>query len=159
MSLLVCCNSKNQINQDAGYCKILDTIYKNNSTDIESITRTFYIKGDTSRLSDFFAIQQQKGGKDFVIIIHDDENLNAIVLNEEKLKDFISNSRIIIKNKGKDLKYDINNLKTASMSHSVSVENGINVFSSFNEKSVSFELSNDDIDNIEKAYSKFIQEK
>jgi hypothetical protein len=143
---------------DDGYCKKLDTIYKDNSTDIQSVTRTFYKKGDMPK--NYFGLIQEIGKKDFAITLIEDNNVSCIILDSKSLKSFIDNAKTIIKNKGKDLRYDLGNLKNSFMSHSISVENGINIYSEdFQGKSVSYELSIDDINNLEIALEKFNSEK
>ena len=72
MSILtISCVNKEKITED-GYCKKLDTIYKDNSTDIESVRRTFYKKGEFGE--DFFGLSQEIGKEDFVISLIKDND-------------------------------------------------------------------------------------
>ena len=57
-ALIISCVS-NTKKADDGYSKKLDTIYKDNSTIIESVTRTFYFVGD--EVSDFLKVSQKIG--------------------------------------------------------------------------------------------------
>jgi hypothetical protein len=156
-ALIISCVS-NTKKADDGYSKKLDTIYKDNSTIIESVTRTFYFVGD--EVSDFLKVSQKIGTNEYAITIHKDNDFGTIILNKKAIKSFIENSKIIIKNKGKDLRYDLGNLKNSTLSHSVMVDNGINIYSeNLQGQSVSYELSNDDINNLEKALDKFNSEK
>jgi hypothetical protein len=158
MSILIISCVSNTKKTDNGYCKELDTIYKDNSTDIESITRTFYFLGD--KVNDFFKVSQEIGKNDYAITIHRGKDFGTIILNKKAFELFIENSKTIIKNKGKDLKYDIGNLKNSSMSASVMVDNGINIYcDNLYGEPVSYELSIDDINNLEKAFNKFNLEK
>jgi len=153
--LFISCVS-NTKKTDNGYIKKLDTIYKDNSTDIESIRRTFYFVGD--EVDDFLEVTQEIGKNDYAISIHDGEDFGTIILNNKEFNTFIENAKIIIKNKGKNLNYDIGSY--SSMSTSVMLENGINIYSeNLLGKSVSYELSIDDINNLEKALKKFNSEK
>ncbi len=153
------CN-ENKISTENGYSNKLDTTYKDNSTDIESITRTFYFKGDDGLLSDYFSLSQKVGEKDYIIAIREGEEFGGIVLNDKGFKSLIENARIIMKNKNKDLTFDISEFKTSSMSHAAGMDSGITINSqNLSGKSVSYQLSNTDIDNLEKAYQKYITEK
>lgn len=141
-----------------GYCKKFDTIYKDNSTDIESVTRTFYKKGDMGK--DYFGLSQEIGKEDFSISLIKDNDISSIIFDSKSLKSFIDNAKTIIKNKGKDLNFDLGNLHNSSMSHSIMIDDGINIYSeNLLGKSVSFELSNEDISNLEKAFYKYKKEK
>ena len=156
MSVLIIGCVSNTKKADDGYSKKLDTIYKYNSTDIESITRTFYFVGD--EVGDYLKVSQKIGENDYSIAIHKGEDFGAIILNKKDFNSFIENAKIIIKNKGKDLNYDIGSY--SSMSASVMLDNGIDIYSvNLLGKSVSYELSIDDINNLEKALKKFISEK
>lgn len=156
MSVLIIGCVSNTKKADDGYSKKLDTIYKDNSTDIESITRTFYFVGD--EVDDFLQVTQEIGKNDYAITIHKDKDFGTIILNEKDFNSFFENAKIIIKNKGKDLNYDIGSY--SSMSASVMLDNGINIYSeNLLGKSVSYELSIDDINNLEKALKKFNSEK
>jgi hypothetical protein len=58
------------------------------------------------------------------------------------------------------LRFDLGNLKNSNMTHSVGLEDGINIYSeNLLGKSVSFELSNEDLINLEKAFEKYKNEK
>ncbi len=143
---------------EVGYCDKLDTIYKNNSTDIESVTRTFYKNGEIGK--NYFSLSQEIGKEDFAISIIKDNNVSSIVIDSTSLKSFINNARIIIKNKGKDLKFDIGNLQNSKMSHSNMLDDGIYIYSeNIQGESVSYELSNEDITILEKAIDKHKKEK
>jgi hypothetical protein len=158
MSVLIIGCVSNTKKADDGYSKKLDTIYKDNSTDIESITRTFYFVGD--EVDDFLQVTQEIGKNDYAITIHKDKDFGTIILNEKAFKSFIENSKTIIKNKGKDLRYELGNLKNSTMSNSVMIENGIYIYSeNLLGQSVSYELSIDDINNLEKALKKYNSEK
>lgn len=158
ISILTISCVKNEKNIEDGYCKKFDTIYKDNSTDIKSITRTFYKKGEM--IEDYFAVSQEIGNEDFTISLIDDNNVSSILLDKESLKLFIDNAKTIIKNKGKDLRFDLGNFKNSSMTHSVGLEDGINIYSeNLLGKSVSFELSSEDLSNLEKAFEKYKNEK
>jgi hypothetical protein len=158
ISLLTISCVKNEKNIQDGYCKKFDTIYKDNSTDIKSVTRTFYKKGEM--IEDYFGLSQEIGKEDYAITLIDDNNISSILLDTESLKLFIDNAKTIIKNKGKDLRFDLGNLKNSNMTHSVGLEDGINIYSeNLLGKSVSFELSNEDLINLEKAFEKYKNEK
>ena len=151
-----CVDNKNK--SDDGYCKKFDTIYKDNSTEVEIITRTFYSKGEMGK--DYFGLSQEIGKDNFSITLIKDHEISTIILDTKSLKSFIDNAKTIIKNKGKSLRYDLGNLHNSSMSHSIMMEEGINIFSeNILGKSVSFELSNEDINNLDKAYEKYKNEK
>jgi hypothetical protein len=151
-----CANNENKL-QD-GYSKKFDTIYKDNSTDIDKIIRTFYENGDI--LDDYFRITQNIGDKDFAISITQEKKSSSIILDSESLKLFIDNAKTIIDNKGKDLRFDLGPLKNSNMTHSVGVDSGINIYSeNILGQSVSYELSKEDIINIEKAFDKYKNEK
>lgn len=156
MIFISCVN--NTKTTDNGYCKKFDTIYKDNSTNIESVTRTFYFIGDEA--NDFLKVSKEIGKNDYSLTIHDDKNFGTIILNSKGFNSFIANSKTIVDNKGKDLKYDIGDLKNSSMTASVMVKNGINIYTeNVLGESVSYELSNEDITNLEKAFNKFNSEK
>ena len=141
-----------------GYCNKLDTVYKDNSTDIESVTRTFYKNGEMGK--NYFGLSQEIGKEDFGISIIKDKYVSSIVFDSTSLKSFITNAKTIIKNKGKDLKFDLDNLKNSSMSHSIMLDDGINIYSeNIQGESVSYELSNEDINSLENAYDKYKKEK
>jgi len=159
MSVLIIGCVSNTKKADDGYCKQFDTIYKDNSTDIESVTRTFYKKGELID-KDYFGLSQEIGKEDFVIGLKNDNDLSSIIFDSKSLKSFIDNAKTIIKNKGKHLNFDLGNLQNSSMSHSIMIDDGINIYSeNILGKSVSYELSNEDISNLEKALKKFNSEK
>lgn len=153
MSVLIIGCVNNTKKADDGYSKKLDTIYKDNSTDIESVTRTFYSVENLS--NNYFKVCQEIGKNDYSIIIYDDKEIGVITLNKKDFESFFENSKTIINNKGKNLNYDIDTF--SSMSSSV---NGIYIFSNnILGGSVSYDLSKDDINNLERALKKYNSEK
>ena len=149
-----CVNNTNT--SDNGYCTKTDTTYKDNSTEIDKVMRTFYINGD--EINDFLKVAQYIGENDYIISIHKDDAFASKVLSSELFKSFIVNSKTIMKNKEKNLHYDLGDsiFKNSTLSHSNIAENGINIqIENIHNKSVYYELSKNDFENLENALNMF----
>jgi hypothetical protein len=155
---ILSCNNVATTETD-GFSTKLDTIYKDNSTEVESITRTIYQKGE--RTGSYFGLSQTLGEKDYVISYSDGESIGnsiIILLNEKEYDFFIESCKTLFKNKGKSLRYDIGDLKNVNISLS---GDEINFFGQTmsDQTSVSYSITETDFNNLINAVEKYKAEK
>ena len=78
----ISCGSANSNNSER-FSKRLDTSYKTNSTEVESVTRRFYEKGDMT--SDYVSLAQEIGKKEYVLHIVDDKKSSVQLFSDDKM--------------------------------------------------------------------------
>jgi hypothetical protein len=155
---ILSCNNVTTTEKD-GFSTKLDTTYKDNSTDIENISRTIYQKGD--RTDSYFVLYQNLGEKDYIINYSDGKSIGnsiVVILNEKEYNFFIESCKTILKNKGKSLMYDIGDLKDVMISPS---GDGISFFGQtmLDKTSISYSLTETDFNNLTNAVKKYKAEK
>ena len=146
--LLISCGNTSS-NSGERYSKKLDTSYKDNSTEVASVTRTFYKKGDI--LDDHIYLRQKLGDKDYLMIIYDDkEKKNEVVLiSEEKMPKLFEDMNTVISNSEKNLNFTFGNLEGGEISYFVKGEISIYI------NGVSHNLNKAEIDSMQSCYLKY----
>jgi hypothetical protein len=152
VSFLTSC-SKLQKSDSNGYITKLDTVYKDNSTNIDYITSTFYTIDDESRNLSVRRDLSDKSGSISLIIIDG----NEIVVDRSTIKYLVETSNTILSHKNKNLTYSLSPLdkKLGLTLSNIRYDNGniiITIYYSDNLKSIT--LSKSDIKNLENAYKK-----
>jgi len=100
------CQSKKNKNEDGGYCSELDTTYKRNSIEIESISRTFYKKGDI--LGDCIQLKQTLGDSSIYLTVNEKNgDFGVTVLSSKDISALFANMRTVASNYTKNLSFDI----------------------------------------------------
>jgi hypothetical protein len=149
---ILSCNNVSTTETD-GFSTELDTFYRNNSTDIESITRTIYQKGEIT--GKYFRLSQTLGENDYCISFSDGDYNSVIVgLSKKEYQFFIESCRTLLKNKGKSLRYDIGALQDVQISL---FGDEISFFGQTidDQTAVSYHITETDLNNIEKAVNKY----
>lgn len=154
--LLISCGSPNSNNLER-FSKRLDTSYKSNSTEVESVTRRFYEKGDMA--NDYVALGQEIGKKEYILHIVDDKKSSVQLFSDEKMiEKFFDDMKTVISNPSKGLDYKFGTLEEGRISSfgddeiSVSIPDMIGVSST---KSVYSYLNKSEIDSMKSCYDRY----
>jgi hypothetical protein len=138
------------------FSKDLDTSYKANSTEIESITRTFYNYevGDNK-----LKLTQELNDTSFALTIFNGNNISsAIFMNNKEIIKFFSDLKTVSSNPNKDLRYTIGTLQEGSLSLSgddISLYLPAAISTS---QSVLINIKKSEIDSLESCYNRYIKE-
>lgn len=158
ISLLIACQDNKTKSLDLPrFSKKFDTTYKENTTEIADVLRTFYQFGsDTSQQKIILA--KAINSDEILMVFKDKEHVNAMEFKDSELRNLIDKLRIVLNNPNKKLNYtfgdDFNEGKIL-----LRKEGGGTLFvfnsgvSTFND----IELS--EIDSIENCYNRFLSEK
>lgn len=155
--LTSCVNKGGTEGTSQRFSQDLDTSYKENSTEIESITRTFYnyedgsnsaklthVIGDTSYAFDI------KNGSDFSV---------TIFSNDRELKKFFEDLRTVANNPKKPLNYKFGTVQQGSISL---IGEELNLYLppiTSTAKSVAIDIKKSEIDSLESCYNRYLKEK
>lgn len=156
------CNNPKTESEDysitKGYVTKYDTVYKDNSTEIESITRTFFYKKTEEFSDDYIKLQQEKGASDFAMVMYNTSKgkslIGVTIFDEKTIKKLFEDLDTITKNADKSLNYDYDNLNVSTIGGSVFFS-----ITDLNGEVTSNEVNKNDIENMKEAYNKYIQEK
>lgn len=111
-----CQGGKESSSSSQRFSTKLDTSYKTNSTEIESITRTIYKNG--SLTDDKMMTLNSKLGVEnsLAFVFKDDNTISAVTFEDEKsLKKFIEDARTVLNNPDKDLNYTFGALNNGAI--------------------------------------------
>jgi hypothetical protein len=146
----ISCGSANSNNSER-FSKRLDTSYKTNSTEVESVTRRFYEKGDMT--SDYVSLAQEIGKKEYVLHIVDDKKSSVQLFSDDKMiEKFFGDMKTVISNPNKRLEYTFGTLEEGRISSFV--DNEISVRTS----SGSTYLNKSEIDSMKSCYDRYRKE-
>ncbi len=155
--LTSCVNKGGTEGTSQRFSKDLDTSYKENSTEIESITRTFYNYEDGSNSA---KLTHVIGDTSYAYVIQNDSEFSLVTFsNENELKKFFSDMRTVANNPKKPLKYNFGALQNGNISSS---GDDIHLFihSSISAgKAVSLDIKKSEIDSLESCYNRYLKEK
>ena len=146
--LIISCGNKSANSQER-FSRKLDTSYKVNSTEVESITRTFYKKGDV--LDDHIYLQQTVGKKDYVMNIYEKKanKVQVVLISEEKMPKLFEDMNTVISNSEKNLNFTFGQLDDGIISALGKDE--ISIFTN----GVSHFLNKAEIDSMKSCYLKY----
>lgn len=155
--LLISCSDLSN-NSDSGqrFSNELDTFYKTNSTEIESIERTFYKKGDI--ISNYIAISQKVGQKSYRLMIYDKDNkennlISVSTLNDDtKIEQMFKDMQIVLSNPGKMLDYRFGELQNGRIRANGNNEISISIDGNYQY------LNKAEIDSMQSCYNRFKKE-
>jgi hypothetical protein len=157
VALIISCVN-NTKKADNGYRKKIETIRKHNNFGYQfSKTRVFYVVGNED--GDTLKASKEIGENEYTISLN---KSGKIILYKEDFDSFIENYRISIENKDENKPYYISGNYRSPLSFFVTVDNGIKLYFEgvFTPTDFSsYELSNDDVINLKKAFDKFNSEK
>jgi hypothetical protein len=148
---ILSCNNVSTTETD-GFSTELDTFYRDNSTEIESITRTIYQKGEIT--GKYFRLSQTLGENYYCISFSDDDETANTCLNKKEYEFFIQSCKTLLKNKGKSLNYYIGGLQDVNISLSGD-EISFYGQTTVDKTSVLYHITETDLNNIEKAVNKY----
>lgn len=149
-------SAKKSSNNSSRFSKDLDTSYKVNSTEIESITRTFYNYEDGDNK---LRLTQNINDTSIALsIFNGTEFSSAIFMNDKELKKFFADLKTVANNPTKPLTYTIGTLQEGSVSIS---GDEISLWLPpviSTRKSVGMNIKKSEIDSLESCYSKYSKE-
>jgi hypothetical protein len=161
-SLCSCGNDSTNDTEEGGFSKEVDTTYKDNSTEIESITRTFYKKGDLENSVKFY---QDLGDSDIVVSVSNDSyDIGIALLSPSDFNLFLNNIDTVIKHYDKDLTYDFGSsiLKYGEIVRGIE-DNTANFYiyktQGLEEMVSSYDVTKEDVENMRNSYKSYIAEK
>ena len=149
------CNNSYTVEQE-GYVNLNDTSYKENSTEIGSITRTFYqknLKDGSIKLTksdnDFF------DDDDFGMSILTKDAIASAVFNDKSFDKFIQDCQTVLDNKDKDLRYTFG--LEGSISSFIDNQVSVSVSNGMGQTAHAY-LTVQDLVSMKNAYDKFNSE-
>lgn len=139
------------------FSKDLDTSYKDNSTEIQSITRTFYKYEDGNNSA---TLTQVIGDSSYAFIIKNDKEISLVTFsNQLELKKFFTDMRTVVNNSKKPLNFKFGALQNGSISASGD-DVHLFILPSFSSKeSVSIDIKKSEIDSLESCFKRYSKEK
>ena len=155
--IMVNCNSNQNNYKAGGYINDIDTIFDSETKKILSIDRKFFRKLPTVH-NGLIEIKQPYG-ESFVIVIVKDAKLDDFALFViEDFDSFFKQAKFVMDNKEMDVIIDVDDLKSTSMRKSLSFKRGIFISKDVNTSaSTLFDLSENDLNDIEEAYHKYLK--
>lgn len=138
------------------FSKDLDTSYKDNSTEIESITRTFYKYEDGSKSA---KLSQVIGDTSYAFAITNGSDYSVTIFYNKEIKKFFEDLRTVANNPKKQLNYKFGGLQEGSISL---LGEELNLFLppvTATAKSVSLYIKKSEIDSLESCYKRYSIEK
>lgn len=158
---MISCQNSNKTNSTSQrFSTKLDTSYKDNSTDIERITRTIYQYGsyETGKM---IALQSNNTNKNGLSMLFLDEKIIAVAIFEkpELFKKFIKDARTVFSNPNKSLRFNFGALIEGTITSGIG-EGTINLYcvSPFS-KTTSIDIAIAEVDSMESCYNRFLSEK
>jgi hypothetical protein len=157
--LMISCQNTNKTSSTSQrFSTQLDTSYKDNSTDIESIRRTIYQFGsyENGKMISLESENLNKNGLSMSFI--DDKIITAAIFEKPDLfKKFIKDARTVSSNPNKRLSYNFGALNEGTIT---SVGEGkINLYVSALSKSTYIDIDIAEVDSMESCYNRFLSEK
>ncbi len=156
-------NSKSNTKSDSNeqrFSKELDTTYKDNSTDIDKIKRTFYQLGDYS--SDIMIrLEIEDKSNEIYIYCGNGEDIQITFFeNTSQFQKFLKDARTVLNNPNKNLRYDFGYLEDNQINSGFS-KGSVGLFLPENSraKSVLIEVNSSEIDSMESCLNRFLKEK
>jgi hypothetical protein len=156
---MISCQNTNKTSSQRFSTK-LDTIYKDNSTDIGSIKRTIYQYGsyETGKM---IALQSNNFNKNDLSIFFLDEKIIAVAIFEKPdlFKKFIKDARTVYSNPNKSLRFNFGALNEGTITSGIG-EGTINLCSeSTLSKTTYIDIAIAEVDSMESCYNRFLSEK
>jgi hypothetical protein len=146
----ISCGSPNSNNLER-FSKRLDTSYKTNSTEVESVTRRFYEKGDIT--SDYVSLAQEIGKKEYILHIVDDKKSSVQLFSDDKMiEKFFDDLKTVINNPKKGLDFRFGTLEEGRISSFGDDE------VSLSSNSSSTYLNKSEIDSMKFCYDRYKKE-
>ncbi len=138
------------------FSKELDTSYKDNSTEIESITRTFYKYEDGSKSA---KLSQVVGDTSYAFAITNGSDYSVTIFYNKEIKKFFEDLRTVANNPKKQLNYKFGALQEGTISL---IGEELNLFLppiTATAKPVSLYIKKSEIDSLESCYKRYSIEK
>ena len=139
------------------FSKDLDTSYKDNSTEIQSITRTFYKYEDGNNIA---KLTQVIGDSSYAIDIKNGSDFSVTIFsNDRELKKFFEDLRTVANNPKKPLNFKFGTLQEGSISL---IGEELNLYLppvTSTNKSVSIDIKKSEIDSLESCFKRYSKEK
>lgn len=154
------CNDKKSAGTSTErYSTKLDTSYKDNSLEINSISRTFYQLGKWGD-NPYIQLSQNVGEKGFTITLHDGKDFTVSIFeNDKELNKFFEDMQTVANNPDKTLNFDFGSLKSGSISFN-KPDNKIMLYNRgmFKDESSLVYIDKAEIDSMQTCYNKYKSE-
>ncbi|WP_417872619.1 hypothetical protein [Xanthomarina gelatinilytica] len=156
--VLINCNSKPHRDLDSGYVKEIDTLFGKHDHNILSINRTFYRKPPTLH-NGLLELMQPEGSTYVVAVVKQKNADNFSLFVIEDFKQFLKQVLEVKNDIHADITISIDDMESTYMRKSVTFKNGVFISKEQNRTpSVMFDLSEQDLKDIENAYNLYIKE-
>lgn len=156
--VMVNCNSNQKAYKTSGYVNDVDTIFDSETKKILSIDRKFFRKLPTVH-NGLIEIKQPYGESYVIVIVKDLKSEDFALFVIEDINLFLKNAEFIMDHEGMDVFIDVDDLKSTTMRKSLSFERGVFIRKKVNTSaSTLFDLSENDLNDIEEAYHKYLRE-
>jgi hypothetical protein len=153
--LTSCVNKGGTEGTSQRFSKDLDTSYKENSTEIESITRTFYNYEDGSNSA---KLTHVIGDTSYAFSIKNGSDISATIFYSKEMKKFFEDLRTVANNPKKSLNYKFGALQEGSISL---IGDELNLYLppiTSTAKSVAIDIKKSEIDSLESCYNRYLKE-
>lgn len=155
-SVIVNCNSSNK--RKNGYVNETEILIEEKTNTILAIDRTFYRKLPTIH-NGLIEIKQPDGEPYIVVVVNGKDLKNFSLFVIEDFHEFLENAKVVMNDSNQDITLSIDDLKSTYMRKSVSFEKGVFIQKETNNtSSVIFDLSKQDLKEIEEAYNLLLNE-
>lgn len=156
--VFVNCNLKENTNKKNGYIKEIDTLFESNSNKVLSIHRTFFRKMPTVH-NGLIEFKQPEGEAYVIVVIKGLKAKEFSLFIIQDFNKFIKDATHIINFKELDIIVDVDSLKSTSMRKSLSFNKGIFIRKEADyTPTVIFDLSEQNLKEIEEAYNLYLNE-
>jgi uncharacterized protein YkvS len=157
-SVISNCISRTDGKKENGYVNETDTLFEENTNAVLDIERTFFRK-QPSINNGLIEFKQPKGETYVTVVVKDKNSVDFSLFVIEDFKEFLENTKVVMNHSHKDYTLSIDDLKSTYMRKSMTFKKGIFIRKEANKTpSVIFDLSEQDLQEIEAAYNLFLNE-
>jgi hypothetical protein len=157
-SIIVNCISRTDGKKGNGYVNETDTLFEENTYDVLAIDRTFFRKLPTIN-NGLLEFKKPYGKSYIIVVVNGDDIDNFSIFVIEDFFEFLESSKVVMNHRHKDYTISIDDIKSTYMRKSMSFDKGVFIRKEANKTpSVIFDLSEQDLQEIEAAYNLFLNE-
>ena len=156
--LIVNCSYKNKNQNENGYINETDTLFEESTNAIIAVDRTFFRKQPTIN-NGLLEFKQPKGEAYVTVIVKEKKSTDFSLFVIEDFKVFLDNTKVVMNHSQKDYTISIDDIKSTYMRKSMTFDKGVFIRKEANKTpSAIFDLSEQDLKEIEEAYNLFLNE-
>jgi hypothetical protein len=156
--VVVNCSSRDKNKNKNGYVNETDTLFEENTHAVLAIDRTFFRKQPTIH-NGLLEFKQPENETYVIVVVKEKRSTGFSLFVIEDFKEFLENTKVVMNHSQEDYTIPIDYLKLTYMRKSISFDKGVFIRKEANKTpSVIFDLSEQDLHEIETAYNLFLNE-